>query len=104
MKIPVMALNKIAAVNKNNTKENTDNSAATSSTQINKIDQQNLVKASDNYDSSDNSFSRNNAKRAEKMKQRRVARDNSQNKIIGQSENLESLIKKVMWKKFKLVN
>ena len=28
----------------------------------------------------------------------------SQNKIIGQSENLESLIKKVMWKKFKLVN
>ena len=28
----------------------------------------------------------------------------SRNKIINNSENLESLIKKIMWKKFKLVN
>jgi hypothetical protein len=28
----------------------------------------------------------------------------SQNKIIGNSENLENLIKKIIWKKFKLVN
>ena len=28
----------------------------------------------------------------------------SQNKIINKSENLENLIKKIMWKKFKLVN
>ena len=28
----------------------------------------------------------------------------SQNKIIKKSENLESLIKKIIWKKFKLVN
>ena len=28
----------------------------------------------------------------------------SQNKIINNSENLENLIKKVIWKKFKLVN
>ena len=29
---------------------------------------------------------------------------NAQNKIIGNSENLQNLIKKIMWKKFKLVN
>jgi len=29
---------------------------------------------------------------------------NSQNKIINNSENLEKLIKKIIWKKFKLVN
>ena len=29
---------------------------------------------------------------------------NSQNKIINNSENLENLIKKIIWKKFKLVN
>ena len=29
---------------------------------------------------------------------------NSQNVIINNSENLESLIKKIIWKKFKLVN
>ena len=29
---------------------------------------------------------------------------NNQNKIINHSENLENLIKKVIWKKFKLVN
>jgi len=29
---------------------------------------------------------------------------NSQNKIINNSENLQSLIKKIIWKKFKLVN
>ena len=29
---------------------------------------------------------------------------NTQNKIIGNSENLKNLIKKVIWKKFKLVN
>ena len=29
---------------------------------------------------------------------------NVQNKIIGNSENLQNLIKKIMWKKFKLVN
>ena len=29
---------------------------------------------------------------------------NSQNKIISNSENLENLIKKIIWKKFKLVN
>ena len=29
---------------------------------------------------------------------------NTQNKIINNSENLESLIKKIIWKKFKLVN
>ena len=29
---------------------------------------------------------------------------NSQNKIIENSENLENLIKKIIWKKFKLVN
>ena len=28
----------------------------------------------------------------------------SQNKIISNSENLQNLIKKIMWKKFKLVN
>ena len=28
----------------------------------------------------------------------------SQNKIINKSENLENLIKKIIWKKFKLVN
>jgi|TARA_B110000438_G_scaffold276002_1_gene297416 hypothetical protein len=28
----------------------------------------------------------------------------SQNKVIGNSENLENLIKKIIWKKFKLVN
>jgi len=28
----------------------------------------------------------------------------SQNKIINKSENLQSLIKKIIWKKFKLVN
>ena len=28
----------------------------------------------------------------------------SQNKIINKSENLESLIKKIIWRKFKLVN
>jgi len=28
----------------------------------------------------------------------------SQNKIINKSENLQNLIKKIMWKKFKLVN
>ena len=28
----------------------------------------------------------------------------SQNKIINKSENLEKLIKKIIWKKFKLVN
>ena len=27
-----------------------------------------------------------------------------QNKIINKSENLENLIKKIIWKKFKLVN
>jgi len=29
---------------------------------------------------------------------------NAQNKIINNSENLENLIKKIIWKKFKLVN
>ena len=29
---------------------------------------------------------------------------NAQNKTIGNSENLQNLIKKIMWKKFKLVN
>ena len=29
---------------------------------------------------------------------------NAQNKIISNSENLENLIKKIIWKKFKLVN
>ena len=29
---------------------------------------------------------------------------NTQNKIINNSENLENLIKKIIWKKFKLVN
>ena len=29
---------------------------------------------------------------------------NAQSKIINKSENLENLIKKIMWKKFKLVN
>lgn len=29
---------------------------------------------------------------------------NSQNKIINNSENLQNLIKKIIWKKFKLVN
>ena len=29
---------------------------------------------------------------------------NSQNKIINYSENLQNLIKKIIWKKFKLVN
>ena len=29
---------------------------------------------------------------------------NSQNKIINKSENLQNLIKKIIWKKFKLVN
>ena len=29
---------------------------------------------------------------------------NAQNKIIGNSENLQNLIKKIIWKKFKLVN
>ena len=29
---------------------------------------------------------------------------NAQNKTIGKSENLQNLIKKIMWKKFKLVN
>ena len=29
---------------------------------------------------------------------------NAQNKTIGNSENLQNLIKKVIWKKFKLVN
>ena len=29
---------------------------------------------------------------------------NAQNKIINNSENLEKLIKKIIWKKFKLVN
>ena len=29
---------------------------------------------------------------------------NAQNKIINNSENLQSLIKKIIWKKFKLVN
>ena len=28
----------------------------------------------------------------------------SQNKVINNSENLENLIKKIIWKKFKLVN
>tara|TARA_B110000438_G_scaffold276608_1_gene298542 strand:- start:782 stop:1120 length:339 start_codon:yes stop_codon:yes gene_type:complete len=29
---------------------------------------------------------------------------NSQNKVINNSDNLQSLIKKIVWKKFKLVN
>ena len=29
---------------------------------------------------------------------------NAQNKTIGNSENLQNLIKKIIWKKFKLVN
>ena len=29
---------------------------------------------------------------------------NSQNKVVNNSENLENLIKKIVWKKFKLVN
>ena len=29
---------------------------------------------------------------------------NSQNRVINNSENLENLIKKIIWKKFKLVN
>ena len=29
---------------------------------------------------------------------------NSQNKVINNSDNLQSLIKKIIWKKFKLVN
>ena len=35
--------------------------------------------------------------------ERYIVKD-SQNKIINNSENLQNLIKKIMWKKFKLVN
>ena len=39
-----------------------------------------------------------------KKKNEKYLIKNSQNKIINNSESLENLIKKIIWKKFKLVN
>ena len=39
-----------------------------------------------------------------KSKNEKYLVKDSQNKIISNSENLQNLIKKIMWKKFKLVN
>ena len=41
--------------------------------------------------------------RPKKQNEKYLVKD-SQNKIINNSENLENLIKKIIWKKFKLVN